>query len=213
MVVSSPERWLAVSLSTFASLRTGAESATRVCGMASEIRSVPKKSNIIHDNHCMFSHFVWNQSLFTIMSGMFAPFVRNQSPFGMNVFWVCFLPRHTASASPACVATDLASMTFALERHHLKKKALFFLQTDHALYTPEVQIELHREWKDLTYLFNESINAWLDNLVSNVRDMCLQTLEMYTPLVADLWNEFIVRPGEVAQLPRHGPRHVALKPL
>ena len=103
-------------------------------------------------------------------------------------------------------------MTFALERHHLKKSAFFFAG-DHALYTPEVHIELHRKCKDLKYLFNESINAWLDNLVSNVRDMCLQTLEVYTLLVADLWNEFIVRPGEVAQLPRHGPRHVALKPL
>ena len=96
-------------------------------------------------------------------------------------------------------------MTFALERHYLKKPPRFFLQRDHALYTPEVQIELHPKIKDLSSSFNESINAWLDNLVSNVREMCLQTLEMHTLFFADLVNWFIVRPGEVAQLPRHGP--------
>ena len=78
------------------------------------------------------------------------------------------------------------------------------------LYTPEVQIELHLELEDLNSSFNESFNAWLDNLTSNVRHMSVHTLEVYTILVADLMNRFMVRPGEVAQLPQQGPRHVAL---
>ena len=76
-------------------------------------------------------------------------------------------------------------MTFALERHHLENHSAC-LQKDHALHTPEVQIELDREWTDLTYSFNESSNAWLDNVVSNVKHMSLRTLEVYTLLVADL---------------------------
>ena len=90
-------------------------------------------------------------------------------------------------------------MTFALDHHHLKNHRAL-LQRDFALYTQEVQIVLHPEWKDLYESFNESLSAWLDNLASNVRHMSPRTLEVYTLLVADLWNESIVRPGEVAQL-------------
>ena len=42
--------------------------------------------------------------------------------------------------------------------------------------------------------------------------MSVRTLDFYRNLVADLWNDFIVRPSELAQLPRHGPRQVARTP-
>ena len=35
---------------------------------------------------------------------------------------------------------------------------------------------------------------------ANVRHMSLDTLEVHTLLVTDPWNEFTVRPSEVAQL-------------
>ena len=75
--------------------------------------------------------------------------------------------------APTVVANNLAAMTFVLDRHHRSN---------------------HRACLDEGH--NESFNAWLDNLVPNVRHMTPTTLQVYTLLVADLWNQWVIRPGQ-----------------
>ena len=42
-------------------LIAGSESATQVCGMASEIRAARQLSFVVYDNACMLARFIRNQ--------------------------------------------------------------------------------------------------------------------------------------------------------
>ena len=105
--------------------------------------------------------------------------------------------------APTAVANDLAAMC-VLRQHRSNHRAC--LDPGIPLHTPEVVTELNPEIKNLNTSFNESFNAWLDNLVPDVRHMTPTTLQVCTLLVAHLWNQWVIRPGQT-EVRTHAPRH------
>ena len=174
----------------------GAVPASLMCGMASEIYKISAK--IVQHHLRQFLHVCY---------------VRAEAGTvwdDLNLMCLVFsFPSHDISFSHMCGHRS-RNHDIRFGPQPSEKPPRFFAE-DHALHTPEVQIEWHPEGKVLKKTFTGFYNAWLDSLLSNVRHMSVRTSEVYTLLVADRWNEFIVRPDEVAQLPRHGPQQVARK--
>ena len=120
---------------------------------------------------------------------------------GKCVFLFCCSPSPKASTYPAA---DLASLTSALDRHHLKKPLRVSLQRESR--------SVHSRSADRVAPRGEG--SLVNRVVGQFGFQC-QALVSSTLWRSSLsWSricgmsQFIVLPSEVAQLPRHGPRHV-----
>ena len=88
----------------------------------------------------------------------------------------------------------LGSLKFALDRFHAENHKAC-RDPSHRLYQPEVEIGQYPELKHLNTAWNESWNSWIDRMVPQVCHMDADVLEIFVLLVADLWNDRIVRPS------------------
>ena len=82
-----------------------------------------------------------------------------------------------------------------------------------AMYTPEVDIEQYPDLQDRKTEWNESWNSWIDNLAPQTRCMDACSLELYTFILADLWNTRVVQQSPTAAPHPAAPNTNVVEPL
>lgn len=119
----------------------------------------------------------------------------------------CALARFTRkiAARSASAAPQLcAQLTFVLDRWH-KQNHRACLSPAHPMFMPEVDVDLHPQLKDFNSSMCEQFNAWFELFVPLTRNMHAETFDIFTLLLARLWNERVVASRPAAAGPAPNP--------
>lgn len=123
----------------------------------------------------------------------------------------CLLGRFIRNQHRRCsgsISFQAANLLYVLDRFHARNHRAC-LDPSHPLFMPEVNINQHPALQGRNTAWNESWNSWVDNMVPQVRQMSADVLEVFVYLVAELWNDRVVKPHRSVQPPHPvGPRHI-----